>query len=114
MSTIQEILSMIISAEDDAQKIVGDAKDQASGVFQLTKDSFEPHRKSKIANARDQAKKIIEEAKALADEHAESILDEAAEEREQIRKRCDERIASLVRSVLLDTVQHIKAGGRAA
>lgn len=111
MSELQEVLSILIGAESEADRIVKDAKLQSENVIKETHDSFEPERRTKMAAAREQAKGIMENATNAAAAETKQIRDRGADDRARLEKRYEERVDALISHVIAETVDKILAGG---
>lgn len=111
MSALQEVLTVLLGAESEAKRIVGDAKSESAGVVKATQDFFIPDRENKMAAAREQAKSIMANALSAAQTEAKQILDLGKEERERVAKHFEENVDTVVASVLAETVDKILTGG---
>ncbi|MDR1884664.1 MAG: hypothetical protein LBQ56_00205 [Synergistaceae bacterium] len=111
MSTLQEVLAVLLGAESEAKRIVEDAKVELTNVIKTTQDIFIPDREVKMSSAREQAKSVLANAMASADAEAKLIADRGRDERERVAKRFEENVDSVVASVLAETVDKILAGG---
>ncbi len=112
MSTaLQEVLSVLLGAESEAKRIVGDAKNEAAGVMKTTQEIFMPDRESRMAAAREQAKSMMANALAAAQTEAEQILSLGREERGRAAKRFEENVDAVIGALLTETADRILAGG---
>lgn len=111
MASLQEVLSVLLGAESEANQIVEDARSQSAGVIQLTHDSFEPRRKSKLAATREQAASLIDNASAAVGSETKQITDRAAAEREAMERRYGEAVGSVVEALVSETVEKILIEG---
>ena len=62
MSTLQEVLAVLLGAESEAKRIVGDSKNEAESMLQTAQEKFSSERTSRMAAARGQAKDLMEAA----------------------------------------------------
>jgi F-type H+-transporting ATPase subunit b len=111
MSALQEVLTVLLGAESEAQRLVEDAKNDSMSVIKSTQEIFFPDRESRMASTREQAKGFMENALLSAQTEAKQILDLGREERERVLKRFNENVDTVIAAVLAETVDKILSGG---
>ena len=111
MSTLQEVLAVLLGAESEARRVVEEAKMESASLVRSAQDKFSVEREHNVASARDQAKSIVETALLAAQAEADQILSLGREERKKIQQRFDENVDSVVAAVLAETVDAILTGG---
>ena len=80
MSTLQEVLAVLLGAESEAKRIVGDSKNEAESMLQTAQEKFASERTSRMAAARGQAKDLMEAALNSAKTESEQIVNLGKEE----------------------------------
>ncbi|GHV51716.1 ATP synthase F0 subunit B [Synergistales bacterium] len=110
MSAVQEVLAVLLGAESEAKRIVGDAKKDAETV-RRTPDMLGMDRERRMEAVREQAKGIISNAALAAETEAHQILSTGKEDRGRVKTRFDENVDAVVASVLAETVNSILSGG---
>ncbi len=111
MSTLQEVLAVLLGAESEAKRVVEEAKAESASLIRNVQDKFNAEREQHVASARDQAKSIVETALLAAQAEADQILSLGREERKKIQQRFDENVDSVVAAVLNETVDSVLTGG---
>lgn len=111
MSTLQEVLAVLLGAESEARRVVEEAKTESASLIRSAQDKFGVEREHHVTSARDQAKSIVETALLAAQAEADQILSLGKEERKKIQQRFDENADSVVAAVLAETVDAILTGG---
>ena len=76
MSTLQEVLAVLLGAESEAKRIVGDSKNEAESMLQTAQEKFSSERTSRMAAARGQAKDLMEPRQGGARAYAEALRGE--------------------------------------
>lgn len=106
MSTLQEVLAVLLGAESEAKRIVNDSKNESDGFLRSAQGKFAGERTNQMASAREQAKGIMETALNSAQTEAHQIAELGKEERNRMQRRFEENadpvIASMV-SEIADT-----------
>lgn len=110
VSTLHEVLAVLLGAESEARRMVEDAKKDSSQVMKTTQEIFRPDRESKMGAAREQAKSVIANAVAASQAEAEQISSLGREERESMKARFDENVDTVVSTVVAETVERIMSG----
>lgn len=105
MSTLQEVLAVLLGAESEAKRIVGDSKNEAESMLQTTQEKFASERTSRMAAARGQAKDVMEAALSSAKTEAEQIVNLGKEERERMQKRFAENADTVIDSIVSEIVE---------
>lgn len=104
MSTLQEVLAVLLGAESEAKRIVGDSKNEAESMLQTAQEKFASERASRMASARGQAKDIMEAALNSARTESEQIVNLGKEERERMQKRFAENADTVIDSIVSEIV----------
>ena len=113
MITLQEVLAVLLGAESEAKRIVGDSKNEAESMLQTAQEKFASERTSRMAAARGQAKDLMEAALNSAKTESEQIVNLGKEERERMHRfaeKADTVIDSIV-SEIVDGFVSKKRGG---
>lgn len=90
MSTLNEVLAVLLGAESEAKRIVNDSKKESENLLHSAQDKFAKERANQMANAREQAKGIVETAMSSANTEAKQIYEMSKEESARIQKRFEE------------------------
>lgn len=100
MTTLQEVLAVLLGAESEAKRIVEDSKNESNGLLRSAQDKFGGERSNQMASVREQAKGIMETALNSAKTEATQISDLGKEERSRMHKRFEENVDSVVNSMV--------------
>lgn len=111
MSTLQEVLAVLLGAESEARRVVEEARLESASLVRGAQDKFAVEREHQVSSAREQAKSIVETALLAAQAEAEQILTLGRDERAKIQQRFDENADAIVASVLTETVNAVLTGG---
>ncbi|MGI6442412.1 MAG: hypothetical protein GXZ13_03675 [Synergistaceae bacterium] len=90
MSTLNEVLAVLLGAEAEAKRIVSDSKKESESLFHSTQEKFAKERTSQMNSAREQAKGIVETAMSSANIEAKQIYEMSKEDSARIQKRFEE------------------------
>ena len=102
MSTLQEVLAVLLGAESEAKRIVGDSKNKAESMLQTAQEKFASERTSRMAAG--QAKDLMEAALNSAKTESEQIVNLGKEERERMQKRFAENADTVIDSIVSEIV----------
>lgn len=114
MSTLQEVLAVLLGAESEAKRIVDDSKNEAESMLRSAQEKLASERANQMASAREQAKSIMETALNSAKTEAEQIASLGKEERARMQKRFDENVDPVIDSMVSETAESFiskKRGG---
>lgn len=103
MSTLHEVLAVLLGAESEAKRIVDDSKNESESLLRSAQEKFAAERTNQMASAREQAKGIMETALNSAKTEAEQISTLGKEERGRMQKRFDENVGAVVNSMVTET-----------
>ena len=111
MSTLQEVLAVLLGAESEAKRIVGDSKTESAELLRMAQEKFTKERANQIASAREQAKEIMTTAVNAAKAEADQIADLSKEEMKRIQTRFDQNVDTVVTSMVSDIAEkYVKKG----
>lgn len=96
MSTLQNVLSELLTADAEAKKTVEISAKEASDVLQQAQDEFEQKSKTQLEAARKQADELMQSALHNAEAESASIEKSAAAQRETLREEMTRAIPQLV------------------
>ena len=105
MSTLQEVLAVLLGAESEAKRVVEDSKSESERFLRAAQEKFASERENQMASAREQAKGILETALNSARTEAEQIAELGREERLRMQKRFEENVDSVVESLVTETAK---------
>jgi len=105
MSTLQEVLAVLLGAESEAKRIVGDSKTESAELLRMAQEKFSQERANQIASAREQAKEIMTTAVNAAKAEADQIADLSKEEMKRIQTRFDQNVDTVVTSKVSDIAE---------
>lgn len=105
MSTLQEVLAVLLGAESEAKRIVGDSKNEAEEMLQTAQEKFTSERTNRMAAARGQARDVMEAALNSAKTESEQIINLGREERERMQKRFAENADTVVDSIVSEIAE---------
>lgn len=113
MSTLQEVLAVLLGAESEAKRIVDDSKNESDGLLRSAQDRFAGERTNQMASAREQAKGVMETALNSARTEAEQIADLGKEERTRMQKRFEENADPVIASMVSEIAESYLSKRRA-
>lgn len=113
MSTLQEVLAVLLGAESEAKRIVEESGNDCKSYLRSVQEKFATQRESEIESAREQAKSIIGNATNAAKAEAEQITSIGRDERERMQRHYDENIGALVDSMAAEIAENLIAKGQA-
>ena len=105
MSTLHEVLAVLLGAESEAKRIVDDSKNEAESLLRTAQDKFAAERTNQMASAREQAKGIMETALNSAKTEAAQIAGLGKEERTRMQKRFEENVDAVIYSIVSETAE---------
>lgn len=105
MSTLHEVLAVLLGAESEAKRIVDDSKNEAEQLLRSAQEKFAAERANQMASAREQAKGIMETALNSAKTEAVQIAGLGKEERARMQKRFEENVDPVICSMVSETAE---------
>ncbi|MCE5202097.1 MAG: hypothetical protein LLF78_06280 [Synergistaceae bacterium] len=114
MSTLQEVLAVLLGAESEARRIVEDSQSESEGFLRAAQEKFAGERANQMASAREQAKGIMETALNSAKTEAAQIANLGKEERIRMQKRFEENADPIIDSVVSEIVKKYTSPKRRA
>ena len=105
MSTLQEVLAVLLGAESEAKRIVDDSRNESDGFLRAAQDKFAGERTNQMASAREQAKGIMETALNSARTEAEQIASLGKEERARMQRRFEENADPVIASMVSEIAE---------
>lgn len=96
MSTLQNVLSELLTADAEAKKTVEISAQEAANVLQQKQQEFEQRSETQLAATRKQADELMQTALRNAEAESASIEKSAAAERETLREDMSRAIPELV------------------
>lgn len=106
MTTLQEVLAVLLGAESEAKRIVSDSKHEAGNYMKSTQEKFYMERQNQMESAREHAKTIMETSLNAAKTESDQIADMGKEERERIKQRFDESVDTVVNLMADEIAEH--------
>lgn len=105
MSTLHEVLAVLLGAESEAKRIVDDSKNKSKTLLRTAQEEFAAERANQMASAREQAKGIMETALNSAKTEAAQIASLGKEERARMQKRFEENVDAVIDSIVSETAE---------
>ncbi len=105
MSTLQEVLSVLLGAESEAKQIVAESESEASAMLQTTREKFASERSGRIESAHGQAREIADKARDAAKNESERIANLCEEERDLMQKRFSENADTVIDSIVSEIAE---------
>ena len=105
MSTLNEVLAVLLGAESEAKRIVSDSRRESESFLRSAQDKFAIERTNQRANAREQAKGILEAAMSSAGTEAKQIYEMSKEESSRIQKRFEENSEPIINFIASDLAE---------
>ncbi len=105
MSTLQEVLAVLLGAESEAKRIVVDSKNEAQNVLLSAQEKFAQERTNRMAAAREQAKDVMETALNSARTESNQIVNLGKEERERMQRRFAENADTVINSIVSEIAE---------
>ncbi|MEG1603428.1 MAG: hypothetical protein RRY12_02420 [Cloacibacillus sp.] len=106
MSTLHEVLAVLLGAESEAKRIVDDSKSEAESLLRNAQEKFAAERTNQMASAREQAKGVMETALNSAKTEASQIASLGKEERARMQKRFEENVNPVISSMVSETAEN--------
>lgn len=113
MSTLQEILAVLLGAESEARRIVDESKNDCENYLRSVQDKFAGQRANEMTAAREQAKSVMDTALNAAKTEAEQITALGRDERDRMRRRYDENADAVIDSMVSEIAENLILKGRA-
>ena len=109
---LAEVLTALLSAEDEAADSVEGAKRKASDLLRETREKFSADQEARLNAARVQAKAIVESARHSAELEAAQIADMGLRGRQKMKDQFAEKAPSIVAALAAETAERYgKKGG---
>lgn len=105
MSTLQEVLAVLLGAESEAKRIVEDSRYESDSYLRTAQEKFSMERANQMASAREQANGLMETALSSAKTEAEQIVALGKEERARMQKRFDENVGPIIDSMVSEMAE---------
>ena len=106
MSTLHEVLAVLLGAESEAKRIIDDSKNESDRLLRTAQEKFASERANQMASAREQAKGIMETALNAAKTEADQIASLGKQERERMQKRFEENVDAVVSAIATETAEN--------
>lgn len=108
---LKDILTQLLGAETEANRVIDDAKKEASALLQSARDEFAREREHRLAEAHEQAKSTVETARSAGSAEAAQILAMGQEEREKMKARFREKVGPVVEDLVNEIVLDYRRRG---
>lgn len=105
MSTLQEVLAVLLGAESEAKRIVDDSRNESDCFLRTAQEKFAGERTNQMASAREQAKGIMETALNSARTEADQIASLGKEERARMQRRFEENADPVIDSMVSEIAE---------
>ncbi|MCD8164294.1 MAG: hypothetical protein LUE09_12965 [Synergistaceae bacterium] len=105
MSTLHEVLAVLLGAESEAKRIVDDSKNESESLLRTAQEKFSAERANQMASAREQAKGIMETELNSAKTEAAQIAGLGKEELARMQKRFEENVDAVINSIVSETAE---------
>lgn len=113
MSTLQEVLAVLLGAEWEAKMLVEESEHDCQGYLRSVQDKCAVQREHEIEAAREQAKSIIGNATNAAKAEAEQIMAIGRDERERMQKNYNDNIDALIETMTAEIAENLISQGQA-
>ena len=110
---LAEVLTAILSAEDEAADSVEGAKRKASDLLRETREKFSADQEARLNAARVQAKAIVESARHSAELEGAHISDMGLRGRQKMKDQFAEKAPSIVAALAAETAERYAKKGEA-
>lgn len=105
MSTLHEVLAVLLGAESEAKRIVAESKNESDTLLRSAQERFAGERANRMASAREQAKSVMDTALNAAKTEAQQISDLGREERGRMQKRFEENVDPVIETMLSEIAE---------
>lgn len=112
MSTLQEVLAVLLGAESEAKRIVEESKNEGESYRRAVQEKFAALRANEMESAREQAKSVMDTALGAARTEAGQIAGLGKDERERMQKRYMENVDAVVGSMVFEIAESLISKGR--
>lgn len=112
MSTLQEVLAVLLGAESEAKRVVEESKNESDSYLRSMQDKFAAQRINEMETTREQGKTVLDTALNSAKTEADQIVALGKDERERMQKRYDENAGAVIDSMVSEIVENLIAKGR--
>lgn len=112
MSTLQEVLAVLLGAEWEAKMVVEESEHECQSYLRSVQDKSAAQRESEIESAREQAKSIIGNATDAAKAEAEQIMAIGRDERGRMQKNYNDNIEALIDAMTAEIAENLISQGR--
>lgn len=113
MSTLQEVLAVLLGAESEAKRIVGESTNDCENYLRSVQDKFAGQRVNEMAAVREQAKSIMDTSLNAAKTESEQITAMGKDERDRMHRRYDENADAVINSMISEIAENLISKGRA-
>ncbi len=97
---LKDILTQLLGAEHEANRVIEEAKNEASAILQSTRDEFAREREDRMRAAHEQAKATVETARSGGETEASQILVMGEVERNRMKARFNEKVRVVVEDLV--------------
>lgn len=112
MSTLQEVLAVLLGAESEAKRIIEESRNENKSYLRSVQEKFALRRTDEMEAVSEQAKGIMENALTAAKTEAEQISAIGKDERERMQRHYDEHIKAVIDSMVSEIAESLIAKGR--
>lgn len=109
MSSLQEVLTLLLGAESEARRKSEEARAEAEEIIARTRQDFQREREDRLSAAREQALGLIESAENAAEAEVRQIVNLGQQEAQDLTERfgayARETVDSLVDEMALHYVR---------
>lgn len=113
MSTLREVLAVLLGAESEAKRIIEETRNENKSYLRSVQEKFAARRASEMEAARERAKSVMENALTAAQTEAEQIIALGGDERERMQKHYDDNVGAVIDSMASEIAERLIAKGRA-
>lgn len=112
MKDLDQVLSVLLDAEDEAERTVEESRRQAATLLEGVKRAFYAESEQRLATAREQARTRMEGARATSEDEARHLSQLAQQERNALANHARERMEPLARDVAREVAERWIGRGR--
>lgn len=113
MSTLREVLAVLLGAESEAKRIIEESRNDNKSYLRSVQEKFAARRAGEMEAAREQAKSIMENALTAAQTEAEQIIAIGSDERERMQRHYDDNVDAVIGSMVFEIAESLIVKGRA-
>lgn len=108
---LKEILTQLLGAEHEANRVIEESQKEASGILQSVRDDFAGEREDRLRSAHEQAKATVETARNAGAAEASQILAMGEDERKKMNLRFNEKANQVVEDLVNEIAQEYSRQG---